>query len=78
MRCDAEVDNNDSPLDWWKLDGKRFPQVAKVARVVLPVPASSAPCERVFSKLGRMCAKERANMKPELVDVLAFVGINSL
>ena len=32
--------------------------------------ATSAPTERVFSKLGRVCAKERAHMNPIMVDAL--------
>ena len=54
---------NCNPLDWWRDERKPIPELAKVARLVLAVPASSGPTERVFSKLGRVCAKERAHMK---------------
>ena len=61
-----------NPLDWWRDERKQFPELAKVARLVLAVSASSAPTERVFSKLGRVCAKERAHMKPQMADALTF------
>ena len=32
--------------------------LAKVARVFLAIPATSAPTERAFSKHGQVCAKE--------------------
>ena len=65
-----------NPLDWWRGERKQFPELAKVARLVLAVPASSAPTERVFSKLGRVCAKERAHMKPQMADALTFLASN--
>ena len=66
----------DDPLDWWRGERKRFPELAKVARVVLAIPATSAPTERVFSKLGRVCARERAHMNPIMADALMFLASN--
>ena len=66
----------DDPLDWWRVERKRFPELAKVARVVLATPATSAPTERVFSKLGRVCARERAHMNPIMADAITFLASN--
>lgn len=65
-----------NPLDWWRVERNRFPELAKVARVVLAIPTTSAPTERVFSKLGRVCAKERAHMNPIMADALTFLASN--
>ena len=64
-----------NPLDL-RDERKQFPELAKVARLVLAVPASSALTERVFSKLGRVCAKDRAHMKPQMADALTFLASN--
>ena len=40
-----------NPLPWWCLHEPEFPTISVLARHVLAVPASEAPCERVFSAL---------------------------
>ena len=39
----------DDPMDWWRKHESYFPQVAKLARMYLAIPASTALSERVFS-----------------------------
>lgn len=56
-----------SPLEWWKMNNKRFPNLAKLARKFLCIPASSASSERVFSAAGQVIAKKRARLDPTLV-----------
>jgi len=42
----------ESPLNWWKLNSHRFPVFASFVKTVLCVPATSVPCERLFSSSG--------------------------
>ncbi|WAR31598.1 ZBED1-like protein [Mya arenaria] len=63
-------------LQWWKENEFQFPRLAKIAKSVLAVPASSVPSERVFSLAGNIVSKKRARMKPELVDMLIFLKMN--
>ena len=65
-----------NPLEWWKVNACRFPNIAKLARAVLSIPATSAPSERVFSTAGRTISKERASMLPEHADDLVFLHDN--
>jgi hypothetical protein len=62
-----------NPLTWWLVNGPRFPLVAKLARRVLCIPATSAPSERLFSQAGITIAKDRANLLPENAATLIFL-----
>jgi len=53
------------PLRWWKLNQSRFPHLAKLARRLLAIPATSAPSERIFSQAGITIANDRAALTHE-------------
>jgi len=43
----------------------RFPKLAKLAREILAIPASSASSETDFSDLGQMMTPNRCSTQPE-------------
>ncbi len=60
-------------LDWWKSIGLfKFPNLAKLAQMVFSIPASSAPCERMFSTAAHIDRKERNRMNSENLSELIF------
>ena len=65
-----------SPLQWWKQHQHMFPLVAKVAKRVLCIPATSVPSERVFSTAGDIVTQQRSRIKPKNVDMLIFLKKN--
>lgn len=65
-----QIPVEEDPLKWWAGQAINFPVLAQVARKLLAIPASSAPSERVFSKLARINAKDRSSMKPSLANAL--------
>ncbi len=67
---------NLDPLKWWKLKEKIYLLESKLARRYLAIPASSAPCERLFSTGGRVLEKRRAAMKPETAKAIVFLHEN--
>lgn len=64
------------PLQWWKSNAARLPHLAKVAKAVLCVPATSVPSERVFSAAGHIVSKRRAGLSEDSVDALIFLQQN--
>ena len=61
------------PLRWWEQNEFRFPNLAKVARSILCIPATSTSSERLFSTAGLTVTKLRNCLKPEKVDAPIFL-----
>jgi hypothetical protein len=71
-----EIANNpeiSSSLEWWKVNQRMYPDLAKMARDVLAVPASGCAVERQFSISGRMASWQRSRLSPEAIsDSMVF------
>ena len=67
-----------SPTEWWKTNESRFPRLAILARQYLCIPATSVPCERVFSAAGLTVTRLRSRLTPEHVDMIIFLNKNAL
>lgn len=65
-----------NPLDWWKLNGPRFPKLATLARHYLCVPGVSLPS--LLSEAGQKFAEHRMRLRPEDVDMMIFVNGNMM
>ena len=63
-------------MTWWKQKEPLFPRVARLARKFLALPASSAPSERIFSKMNAVVDKRRASLDPDRVERLVFIKEN--
>ena len=64
-------------LTWWKHIGvTAFPIVARVARSILCVPASSAKSECNFSDAGNTITSKRSRLSPSVVNDLMFLRSN--
>ena len=77
----AMYDENDAfndPLKWWKENGAKYPYVANIARKYLAIPATSAPSERVWSRLARILSLRRACLSDDLVGRMMYVKENLL
>lgn len=61
------------PLAWWKLHQTAFPLMARVARRVLNIPATSGSSERVFSSAGNVISKKRTKLSPDIASTIVFL-----
>ena len=75
-QTESEISNSEDPLLWWRLNEHRFKTLSILARRLLCIPATSVPCERLFSSAGNIVNKKRASLHPENVDCLCFLNKN--
>ncbi|XP_051279716.1 E3 SUMO-protein ligase ZBED1-like isoform X1 [Dicentrarchus labrax] len=64
-----------NPLDWWRVNGPRFPKLATLARHYLCVPGVALPS--LLSEAGQTFATMRTRLSPEHVDMMIFVNRNA-
>ena len=63
-------------LKWWKEHHCRFPTIAKIAKKVLRILATSTASERLFSTAGHVINTKRACLDSENVNMLCFLAEN--
>ena len=69
-----QLEMEDSPLDWWKVEHSWYPWLAKLARKYLCICATNVPSEHVFSCAGQIESDQRSSLKPDKVDMLVFLA----
>ena len=63
------------PANFWK--EHQYQVLAKLAKEVLAVPASSAPVERLFSIAGKVFTPERCRLTDSRFEQLMFIRCNN-
>ena len=74
------LEYDDDPLAWWNRwisHASDFPHVARTAKTVLSIPASSAPVERIFSTAGKIFHLEKDRLMTEKFEQLVFIKYNN-
>ncbi|XP_029991479.1 zinc finger BED domain-containing protein 1-like [Sphaeramia orbicularis] len=64
------------PLAYWKERAVVFPHLHKLSNKFLCIPATSVPCERVFSKAGEVITKKRNRLHPSTAEKRIFLNKN--
>ena len=70
------LETSRNPLNFWKDNAQRYPNLAQVARKVFTVPATSAPVERAFSQAGKILRSDRSRLLPKNFENLVFLKVN--
>lgn len=73
-RDHAKPPEGTDPFAWWKNNCASYPHVAQLARKYLCVVGTSVPCERMFSKAGRVATKSRSRLTGEHISDLMFLN----
>ncbi|XP_032428162.1 zinc finger BED domain-containing protein 1-like [Xiphophorus hellerii] len=56
---EANISRQENPLEYWANHRSLYPNLYKLALIYLCTPASSVPCEHVFSKAGEVVSRKR-------------------
>ena len=62
------------PLEWWAAHAGAYGQLSSLARKYLASPATSVPCERLFSLAGNIIQKKRAALHSDNVNKLVCLS----
>lgn len=70
------ISRTENPLSWWHERRHVYPNLFKLVKKYLCVPATSVPCERIFSKAGQVVTEKRSRLKPKNVEKILFLNVN--
>lgn len=73
---DEVLDKHQNPLEWWKMNEHNYPYLSQVVRRMCCVLATSVPCERLFSKAGRILEERRTRLSAKKLEYLLFLNTN--
>ncbi|CAL9708171.1 unnamed protein product [Knipowitschia caucasica] len=66
----------EDPLKYWDSRKTHYPILHKLAKKYLCIPASTVPCERIFTKAGELVSQKRSQLKRTTVEKLLFLNKN--
>ncbi|XP_016320206.1 zinc finger BED domain-containing protein 4-like isoform X1 [Sinocyclocheilus anshuiensis] len=72
--AEPNIGRLEDPLQYWERQKLIYPHLYRLAVKYLCTPASSVPCERVFSKAGEVVSKKRNRLSPKTVEKLMFLN----
>lgn len=72
----ADLDEDWSPLTFFKKNENVLPNLAKVAKMVFCTTASSVPSECLFSTAGDLISVKRTRLNPECAEDLLMLNKN--
>ena len=75
-RCEPALDKDEDPLDWWRARKDQYPNMIKLVKKYLCIPATSTQAERVFSALGFLLNKRRLCLSGANVNAQLFLHDN--
>lgn len=68
------IDRKSNPIEFWTENSQSYPDLRSLALKYLIIPATSVPCERVFSKAGNLITEKRNRLKPKNVNKMLVLS----
>jgi len=72
--CEATEPHDVNVLHWWTLHAHRYPQLGKMAKDYLSIPATSVPSDQVFSQAGDIITKKTNRIMETSSSLLLFTS----
>ncbi|XP_029289020.1 zinc finger BED domain-containing protein 4-like [Cottoperca gobio] len=73
-KAEPSISMEECPLQWWSTHAGTHLQLSALARKYLATPATSVPCERLFSLAGNIVQKKSAALTSENVNKLVCLS----
>lgn len=73
---EAMISRKEDPLAYWQKREPTYPRLSKLAKKYLMIPATSVPCERVFSKAGELITDRRNRLSATHTKQILFLNAN--
>ena len=71
-----EVVTTGNTLVWWKRNSILYPNLAALARKYLPIQATSASSERIFSRASLIISNLRTRLDPKIARKIFYLSEN--
>lgn len=68
-----DVSKDTDIIEWWGTHAKVYPTLSRIAKDVCAIPATSVPCERLFSAGGEIATKRRSALGAEQFEKLQLM-----
>ncbi len=73
-RAEPTISSESCPLEWWSKHAGSHSRLDSYAQKYLATPATSVPCERLFSLASHIVQKKRASLSSENVNNLVCLS----
>ncbi|XP_057181378.1 zinc finger BED domain-containing protein 4-like [Triplophysa rosa] len=73
---DVPIPRSNNPLEYWRNNQSRFPDLAQMARRYLSAPSTSTDSERLFSAASHITDEKRNRLSCEKAEKLLFIKKN--
>ncbi|XP_055590435.1 zinc finger BED domain-containing protein 4-like [Uranotaenia lowii] len=74
--AELHLQRKNDPLLWWEERKSVYPRLYQMVLKRLCIPATSVPCERIFSKAGQICNDRRSRLSSSNMQKIIFVNHN--